>query len=117
VKKKGAHITLIFSKGKMSGVQNKIKQFSPAFNSQNFDVIVLNREMDGLIDGINYINYEKKYPGWSSRLMRYFLIANLVDLQQYDRIIIRYPLFDFSYIFIARYFRKIYFEGRDQQHV
>ncbi|MBE0472140.1 MAG: hypothetical protein IBX55_21860 [Methyloprofundus sp.] len=108
--KRGAHITIIFSKGKMIGVQNKIKQFASAFNKQNFDVIVLNRDIDGCFDGVSYINYEDKYPGWSARFIRYYLVSKLIKLDKYHRLIIRYPLFDFSWFSISSHIKKVYFE-------
>ena len=115
--KRGAHITIIFSKGRMSGVQNKIKQFAPAFNEQGFDVIVLNRDIDGIFDGVKYVNYETNYPGWSARFFRFYLINKLIDLNKYEKLIIRYPLFDFSWLFISSQLKKIYFEHHTMELV
>lgn len=108
--KKSVHISIIFSKGKMSGVKNKTEKFAKAFNSNGFDVIVLNRDIDGEINGVQYINYENKLAQPFPRFLRYFLLKSLVDLKRYRKIIIRYPLFDFSILFMFCELKNIYFE-------
>ena len=110
MKKKGAHISVIFSKGNMDGVKNKIKQFSSEFNDNDVDVFVLNREVDGVVNGIIYVNYEKFISGYLGRFLRFYLIFKCIDFQRYDFAIIRYPLVDFSWFFLIKSMPKIYFE-------
>ncbi|KRS21861.1 hypothetical protein AAY72_06330 [Alishewanella sp. WH16-1] len=108
--KKGAHVSLIFSKGRMSGVKNKIEQFSSHFNDNNVDVYVLNREFDGVINGVIYINYDNLPMARFARIARFYLIKSLIDFSCYDYVFLRYPLFDFSALLFRKELGKVYFE-------
>lgn len=108
--KKGAHVSLIFSKGRMSGVRNKIEQFSPFFNENNIDVYVLNRDFDGVINGVRYINYDFLPKARFVKIARFYLIKSLIDFSSYDYVLLRYPLFDFSALFFQKELSKVYFE-------
>ncbi|WP_445425012.1 hypothetical protein [Alishewanella sp. HL-SH06] len=107
---KGAHVSLIFSKGRMSGVRNKIEQFSPYFKKNNVDVYILNRDFDGLINGVNYINYDSLPIARFAKIARFYLIKRLIDFSKYDFVLLRYPLFDFSALFFKKELGKVYFE-------
>jgi len=106
----GAHVSLIFSKGKMSGVMNKIEQFAPYFNENNVDVYVLNRDFDGVINGVIYINYDRLPKARFAKIARFSLIKSLIDFNSYDYVLLRYPLFDFSALFFQKELGKVYFE-------
>lgn len=108
--KKGAHVSLIFSKGRMSGVRNKIEQFSTYFNENNVDVYVLNRDFDGVINGVRYINYDSLPKARFAKIARFNLIKSLIDFDSYDYVLLRYPLFDFSALFFQKELGKVYFE-------
>lgn len=107
---KGAHISLIFSKGKMTGVKNKIEQFASDFKENNIDVYVLNRDFHGSANGVHYINYESISFSKLARFLRFFIVKKCVDFSCYDFIILRYPLFDFSALFFQKELGKVYFE-------
>lgn len=108
--KKGVHVSLIFSKGRMSGVKNKIEQFSSHFNDNNVDVYVLNREFHGVINGVRYINYDNLPIARFAKVARFYLIKSLIDFSSYDYVLLRYPLFDFSALFFQKELGKVYFE-------
>ena len=109
-RKRGAHVSIIFSKGKMSGVLNKIEQFSRFFKKNDVDVYVLNRDFDGVINDVIYINYDNGIWPFVSRFFRYGLLNKYINFDVYDFVILRYPLFDFSAVLFGDKLKKVFLE-------
>lgn len=116
-----AHINLIFSKGQMSGVNNKLVNEAQAMKDYGIETYVLNRDKNCYKDNINYIKidnliYNKLFPELYLRSFRYKIISSLVDLDKYDFIILRYPLIDPSaFKFSKKYKYKIITEHHTKE--
>lgn len=116
-----AHISLIFSKGNMIGVEKKLIDEAQAMNKNGIDFYVLNREIDGIRKNIHYIDIDKLlknklFPELYLRSFRYEVIATLIDLHRYDFFILRYPMIDFSaFKFSNDYKQKIITEHHTKE--
>lgn len=105
-----AHINMIFSKGRMSGVEKKLIDEAAAMVKNGIEVYLLNREKDGFENNIHYINMDnflltKTFPELFLRSFRYNIIDHFINLSKYDYIILRYLLLDFSAFGFAKKYK------------
>jgi len=107
-----AYINMIFSKGNMIGVEKKLIEETKAMKKYGIDVYVLNREKEGFENNIffkkidNYFSHKKLFEIYL-RIFKMKIIQSIIDLDQYDKIFLRYPLMDFSSLsYVKKYGSK-----------
>jgi glycosyltransferase involved in cell wall biosynthesis len=116
-----AHINMIFSKGKMSGVEKKLIDEARAMSKKGIDVYLLNREKNAYENNIHYINMDNIsvqniFLELYMRMFKYAVIESLIDLSKYNFFILRYTLVDFSaFSFSKKYKNKIITEHHTKE--
>ncbi len=107
-----AYINLLYSKGNMLGVEKKIIEEAAFFSKQGIDVYFLNRHKDGYEKNIFFKRvddyHDKPFFELYLRAFTFKVIENIIDLDAYDKIYLRYPLMDLSALsFAKRYGHKV----------
>ncbi|HIP02787.1 MAG TPA: glycosyltransferase family 1 protein [Campylobacterales bacterium] len=101
-----AYINLVYSKDNMIGVENKIIEEAKFFSKHGIDVYFLNRKRDGYEENVYFKrvdNYhDEKFFELYFRAFTFKVIENIVDLDAYDKIYLRYPLMDLSALSYAK---------------
>ncbi len=91
----------------MAGVQNKLIDEAKAMKAKGIDIYVLNREKDCNEDNIYFKKVDKYFSDKYSfelylRAFKMRVIEEIIDLNSYDKIYLRYPLLDFSSLSYAK---------------
>jgi len=109
-----AYINLFYSKKNMSGVERKLKEEAIYYAQEGVDVYLLNDEVEGYQEHIEYKHMYKyiSLPSFLAyfyvRLFSYDILSKALPLQAYDVLYLRYPLMDFSALrFAKKYGHKL----------
>jgi len=101
-----AYINLVYSKENMLGVEKKIIEEAKFFSKQGIDVYFLNRKREGYAENVHFKRvddyHDKKFFELYFRACTFKVIENIVNLDAYDVIYLRYPLMDLSALSYAK---------------
>ena len=106
-----AFINIMTPKKMHIGVKKKLVEEAKSMIKHDIDVFVLNREINGFIDNINYIDMneflsKKNFSDLYLKIFKLNILKKLVNLDKYDYIILRYPLMDFSSLAFSKQYGK-----------
>ena len=118
------HFNFIFSHTSMSGVLRKLREQAPYFNENGIQMVVFNREIEGLLGDIQYIKMQSKHKNKVSKMLyeiwirafKYKFILKFLEAKKIDWAIVRYGLSDLSiHSFVRKYKNKIIFEHHSKE--
>lgn len=119
--KRIAHISIIFSKGRMSGVIRKLTEMAAAAKSSGLaiDFYLLNREKHGKEGNLIFVKIDTSlgmFAGAKIRCFKYWYISALVPTMDYDALVLRYSFADPSMpLFMRRHKGKVFFEHHTKE--
>ncbi len=116
-----AHISIIFSKGRMSGVVRKLTEMAEAANSAglSIDFYLLNREKSGREGNLIFVKIDTsigRFAGLKIRGLKYRYISCLVPTNEYYALVLRYSFADPSMLsFMRKHQGKVFFEHHTKE--
>lgn len=116
-----AHISIVFSRGRMLGVRRKLAEMAEAAQCEKIpiDFYLINREHSGKDGALNLVCVDEvlgPLTGLKLRGMKYHFLSRLVPLEQYSALVLRYHYADPSMLVFMRANRgRVFFEHHTRE--